>query len=107
RQQPDCEHAEEGDDDADDDREDGPPDEEIAGLFTRAAVHLVAPNFAVSSGDAVTLSGSGTGRTGRPGAAFWVPSTTTRSPAFRPLSMIQRWPLQGPGWTSRAATVSP
>ena len=42
-----------------------------------------------------------TGFTGRPGAAFWTPSTTTRSPAARPCSMIQASPLQGPVCTSR------
>ena len=43
----------------------------------------------------------------RPGNTFCVPSTITRSPGFSPRSMIHRLPLQGPGWTSRIATVSP
>ena len=104
RQQPDGEHAQQRDDDADDDGQDRAADEEVADFAIRPAgrgpcgtAHFVPPTFAVSSGAAATLSASGTGCTGRPAATFCTPSTTTRSPGFRPLSMIQRLPLHWPG----------
>src|SRR5262249_21310276 len=85
--------------------QDGPANEEVLDLLVgRFSVHL--PLRAAGAG-AAAESPSATGRTGRPGPIFCTPSTTTRSPGFSPLSMIQRLPLQGPGLMSRACTVSP
>src|SRR5581483_7394728 len=87
----------------------GPANEEVPRLR-----HLDFPALAFVAVDAedilvalAVLSVSGTGFTTRPGATFCTPSTTTRSPALSPSSMIQRLPLHGPGFTSRAVTVSP
>src|SRR5262249_52986688 len=95
RQQVDREQSEQRDDDRDHGAEDRAPDEEVARLAHFAA----AADF--------VLSTSATGFTTRPGPTFCVPSTITRSPGDRPESMIHTEPLHGPGFTSRAATVSP
>src|SRR5439155_9326824 len=118
RQQPDGEDAEQGDDDRDDRREHRAPDEEVADLLAAlrrrrgsSRVHCRAPgppgaaDPAEADSVADAVSTAVTGRTRLPGAAFWAPSTTTRSPVASPFSMIQRLPLQGPGCTSRAVTV--
>src|SRR6185503_15737634 len=109
------EDPEQRDDDGDDSGQHRAPDEEILDLRTVAAAFLVhrpplddgAGAGAGAAGVLAAVSPRATGRTGRPGPTFWIPSTMTRSPGFRPWLMIHTFPAQAPGFTSRAWTVSP
>ena len=64
-------------------------------------VSLTLPAGAVVESALVTI------RTGCPAVTRWVPSTTTRSPATRPLSITQPPPSHDEADTVRARAVSP
>ena len=74
----------------------------IGRLMKKSEITAQFLSFDVGPGVGAT---NGFGLTTRFGLICWMPSTTTRSPGFRPPSMIHIEPLRSPTVTGRMLTV--